>query len=68
MLCTKHINIKDINTRRDQNLQVVAVVVAVVAAAVIEYELIPCQSCCFNIKFKPNNALTFKVLFLCDKI
>lgn len=38
MLCTKHISIKDINIRRDRNLQVVVVVA--VAAAVIEHQLI----------------------------
>lgn len=66
MLCTKHISIKVINTRRDRNLQVVVVVVAV-AAAVIEHLLTACRSYCFNIKFKPNIFLTFKVLFLYNK-
>lgn len=67
MPCTKHISIKVINTRRDQNLQVVVVVVAAVAAAVIEHKLIACRSYCFSIKFKPNIALTLKVLFLYNK-
>lgn len=36
MLCTRHISIKAINTKKDLNLRAVAVVVAAAAAVVIE--------------------------------